>query len=155
VAPRALAASLSKIVRPAFERRGRTLARLLAAWPEIVGEALAAETAPERLVPGRGGPGGTLHLRAAPGAGLAVQHEEPQLVERINAFLGAGLVTRLRLVQAPLAAAPSRRVPRPPPRPADPKRVAAIGARVARIDEPELRAALARLGAALAARGGG
>jgi len=154
MAPRALAISLSKIVRPALDRRGRLLGRLIGAWPEIVGEALAAETAPERFIAARGGPGGTLHLRAAPGAGLTVQHSEPQLIERINAFLGAGMVSRLRIVQAPLATRRPRR-PRPEGPPADPRRVAAIGARVARVDDAELRASLARLGAALAGRGGG
>ena len=154
MAPRALAVSLSKVVRPALDRRGRALGRLIGAWPEIVGEALAAESAPEKLIAARGGPGGTLHLRVAPGAALAIQHSEPQLCERINAFLGAGLVARLRLVQAPLAPS-SRRAARPPARPADPHRMAAIGAKVASVDDPELRAALARLGAALAARGAG
>jgi hypothetical protein len=154
MAPRALAVSLSKIVRPALDRRGRALGKLIGSWPEIVGNALAAESAPEKLVAARGGPGGTLHLRVAPGAALAIQHAEPQLCERINAFLGAGLVARLRLTQAPLGPAP-RRAPRPASRPADPRRVAAIGAKVATVDDPELRAALARLGAALAARGGG
>ena len=83
-----------------------------------------------------------------------MQHSEPQLIERINAFLGAGMVSRLRIVQAPLATRRPRR-PRPEGPPADPRRVAAIGARVARVEDAELRASLARLGAALAGRGGG
>jgi hypothetical protein len=153
MAPRALAVTLGKIVRPTLDRRGRALGRLIGARPEIVGEALAADSAPEKLVAARGGPGGTLQLRVAPGAALAIQHQEPQLCERINAFLGAGLVSRLRLVQAPLGS--RRRVARAPERPADPNRVAGIGEKVARVDDPELRAALARLGTALAARGGG
>jgi len=155
MAPRALAVSLSTVLRPALERRGRAFGSLVAKWSSIAGERLAAETAPERLVTARGGPGGTLHLRVAPGVAPIVQHEAPQLIERINAFLGAGIVARLKLVQAPLAAPPPRRAPRAPARAADPGRVAALAARAESVADPELRAALARLAAVLAGRDGG
>ena len=44
---------------------------------------------------------GTLHLQVAPGLALEVQHREPVLVERINAFFGYRAVARLALKQGP------------------------------------------------------
>ena len=100
------------------------------AWPEALGR------------------DGTLKLVSAPGAGLELQHAAPLLIERINLYFGRPLVTRLTQVQGPLPL-PAVHAP-PPAAPLPPAEEAAIDERVADIPDPGLRAALARLGRAVA-----
>lgn len=147
MAPRAIARSLAKITRPALEKRGRVFAALVAAWPELAGPRLAGDTALDRLAQPRDGGPGTLHLRVTPVLALEVQHLAPQLIERINAFLGHAAVGRIAMVQRPIQRlGPPVRLPVPQPGPA--RRQAAAAATRDVADET-LRAALARLGAHL------
>lgn len=103
-----LGEALPDAARRALGRRGFTDARLLARWPEIVGERLAAVTRPSRLSPPRRGQriaearGRTLTLRVAPAHSVLVQHMAPQILERVNGLLGPGTVTRLKLESGPL-----------------------------------------------------
>ena len=115
--------------------RGFPAPRLLMRWEGVVGGEIAAWTQPERLVRG------TLHLRVASGWAPYIQHQAPQICERVNAFLGRRAVARLALRQGRLAAPPTR------PRlaaPGEPVAVSGVG-------DPQLRAALARLGGAVRA----
>jgi hypothetical protein len=68
-------------------------------WASIVGEEIAANTLPlEVLLSKRRRLGGTLHLKVTSGYALVISHCEPQLLERVNAYLGYGAVERLRLM---------------------------------------------------------
>jgi hypothetical protein len=146
---RAIAAEIPQIAAPALGKRGFGEAQLVTHWDAVIGDDLAAKTAPERLSFARGErKGGTLRLRVAPGFAVEAQHLEPVLIERINAFFGYGAVARLAFVQGPL---PTSAVSAPPLRPLAPAEREAIEARVAAVPDPELRAALARLGTAVAA----
>ena len=133
--PRPLAALLPRLTRPVFKRRSPAAAHLITDWPEIVGPALAAQSMPLRLV------GGTLTLRCADPMAMELQHMAPQLVARINTVLGQRLVERLRFVQGSMPApAPKARCPAPVALPAR------VGEALDSVPDPELRAALARLG---------
>ena len=141
---RALAASLPRVTGKAFGRRGLALSSLVADWPSVIGSELASVTVPRRL--DKGG-AGTLTLRVESGQALTLQHLEPLLIERINAYLGFNAISRLRLQQGPLG----RRLP-PPRRPApplDPAQEAALQARAKGVADAKLRAALERLGRAV------
>jgi hypothetical protein len=143
MAPRAISRSLYKLTKPVLEKRGAAFAALVAGWPDIVGPRFAEDTALDRLVQPRGGGPGVLHLRVTPALALELQHRAPQVVERINAFLGHGAVDRLALTQRPMVIrhkAPAARL-RP-----DAASTAAAEAAAARIDDPELRALMARFG---------
>jgi hypothetical protein len=108
---RAVGQELSRVAGRALGKRGLGEAQLLAAWPSVVGDALAAETLPVKLsFPQGGRKNGVLKLRVTSAAALSVQHREPQILERINGFLGYGAVARLALIQGPPARCP-------PPRP--------------------------------------
>lgn len=151
MAPRAISRSLAKLTRPALEKRGRDFAALVAGWAEVAGPRLAGDTALDRLARPRDGGPGVLHLRVTPGLALEIQHTAPQLIERINAFLGHAAVERIAMVQRPVAGirrpSPQRvRLPRPAGH-------AAAAAAVAQVEDEGLRAALARLGAHLLERG--
>ncbi len=145
---RAIAAEIPHIAGVALGKRGFGEAQLVTQWDAVIGSELAAKLSPERITFPRGERrNGTLRLRVASAFATEAQHLEPVLIERINAFFGYGAVARLAFIQGPpLAAAP------PPPvlRKLSAEEQGAIDTRVARVADPELRAALARLGTAIA-----
>jgi hypothetical protein len=77
-----------------IQRRTRA-AQALWAWPQVVGPMLAGETSAVRLT------GSTLWVTAR-STPLAHQlHlEQPQLIERINALIGAPAVKEIRYLQS-------------------------------------------------------
>src|SRR5262245_34265514 len=127
---------------------GGALARLKADWPAIAGPELARLSQPEALLSARGRSGKALRLRVPGAAALEVQHRSSQLVERVNAYFGHKVIDDIRLVQGAIAA---RAAPRSLDSP-DPKTTADMERRAASVQDPELRAALARLGARIASR---
>jgi len=137
--PRALAAALPSVTKPLFRERGFAESGVLNDWPDIVGQPLADNTAPERL-----GRDGTLDVRVSGGWALELKHLEPLVLERIATYFGYRAVTRLAITQGPLPP----RLKKKPRRaktlsPADAK---ALEASLADTDDPALRKALARLG---------
>lgn len=136
IGPRSLAALLPPVTRPAFRKRSPVSARILSDWQTLVGPGLAARISPRNFA------AGTLTVACDGPTAMELQLLGARLVERINVQLGEACVARLRIVQAPVDAAPAPRPARRPPRPAAP------------IDgiEGELGERLARLQAAIAAR---
>jgi hypothetical protein len=147
---RAIAANVPKIAGAVLGKRGFAEAQLVAQWPAIIGEVLAAGVSPDKLSFNRGERrDGTLHLRVASGLALEVQHREPVLIERINAFFGYRAVARLALKQGP----PIRPAERQPPRrrPLDGEERRLLDQRLTAISDPELKSALRQLGEAVIA----
>ncbi len=141
---RPLARVAEEVTRPAFGKRGFALGAILTHWPHIAGERLAGYCQPERLHFAQGkGDGGTLWIRVDGAAALELQHMQPVLISRINTQCGFRAVAGLRLVQGPL---PARPAPLAPPRLLRAAEKQALREEVAQIEDPELRAALERLG---------
>lgn len=140
--PRRVGAALPADLKRAFRGRGLADGQIVAAWPAIVGPELAEQCCPERL-----GPDGTLRLRVAGAAALAIQHLAPQILERVATYFGFRAAQRLVLVQGPLPA--RKRSARKPPRALDPAEEKALADVCAGVDDPDLRAALERLGRAV------
>lgn len=97
------------IAASAFARKGFSDPTLVLRWVEIVGPEVARLARPIRL--SEGASGGTLTLKAEPGASVFLQHETRRLCERINTYLGRTAVNRLRFVQGPLATRPGGPAP--------------------------------------------
>ncbi len=134
---RPLASLVPRLTRPAFRRRSPAGAALMSDWPALVGPTLAAVTAPLRLTRG------VLTIACSGPMATELQHLGPQLMARINGSLGTVTVESLRFVQqAPASAAAAVA----PPRPAPAALPAAVAARLEGVADPELRAALERLG---------
>jgi len=127
--------------------RGASIARLRAEWSAIVGVEVARLTQPDALLPGRGGRSGkALRLKVAGPAALEIQHRGAQIVERVNACFGHGFIADIRIVQGAIAPPPVQQaLPEP-----DPRTVERIAGSAADVKDPELRAALIRLGARIA-----
>jgi hypothetical protein len=147
--PRPLADLVGRCLGDVFARQGFASGELVTHWPEIVGEEIAAHAEPLKLQWPRGDPdtaeAATLVLRVEGPAAIEIQHLAPVILERVNRFLGWRAVDRLALRQAPLA----RRADRPAPSRPDAEAAARVAAGLSDIGDADLRAALARLGAAV------
>ncbi len=140
---RAVGVAVSKLTVPIVARRGGgVLVRLKAEWAAIVGPDWAEVSWPATL-----GRDGVLKLRTAPGAALELQHRAPLIIERINLFFGRAVVTRLALLQGPLPLA--SRFGRTVLPALSQGEAEALDRRLSEIADPDLRAALARLGRAV------
>ncbi|WP_396592741.1 DUF721 domain-containing protein [Brevundimonas sp. R86498] len=96
--------ALAPFIKELDEKFGRGASALEPRWREIVGDQLARVTRPQKLTRGRAGSGGTLELRVAGPAALLVQHQSADILARVNLFLGAGAVEKLRIAQGPVKA---------------------------------------------------
>ena len=143
--PTSAAALLAGLLDAPTRRQGFADHRLLTDWASIVGPELARDTLPIKL----DRRARALTLKVRPTAALALQHEEPRVLERINAFFGTTVAHRLRLVQGPLPL-PAPKAPAPPP--LDEAERAAIEGAVEAVEPAGLRAALAELGSAVRQR---
>src|ERR1700730_13723180 len=90
--PRAAGARLGGFVRQLDEPFGRGPETLKARWREIVGEMTAMHTEPSKITRPRNGGGGVLELKVDGPAAALIQHQAPDLLARVNLFLGAGSV---------------------------------------------------------------
>ena len=145
--------SLAMPLKALEERFGAGADGLAARWREIVGEILARRTEPVKLSRPRGGGSATLEIRVDGPAAALIQHQAPEILSRVNLFLGAGAVAKLRIVQGPVKlrasggpAATAKSKARSAP--LDAAAEAELAASLAEAPE-KLRAALTRLGRAV------
>jgi hypothetical protein len=151
-APRSYPRPISEYVRSAlgdvFARQGFASADLITHWTEIAGQDIARLAEPIKLQWPRTAAGqdpepATLQLRVEGPAAIEVQHLSPVILERVNRFFGWRAVARIAIRQAPLRRMAERVRPAPPS--AD--ETAAVAQSLQGVAGPELRDALARLGA--------
>jgi hypothetical protein len=150
--PQPISASLGRMMkRSPIARSARGLAALKRDWADVAGDEFAEIAWPDRLDPARNGRPGVLAVKAAAGAALILQHDGPRLVERVNGYLGAGAIGRIRIAPG----APPRRVPRkmpPKPIPEDHPQAEALAEKAAGVGSDRLAAALTRLGRSVAGK---
>jgi hypothetical protein len=147
--PRALSELLHKTLSGTFAKRGFASSEILTRWSEIVGADIARHSQPEKIQWSRSADGAprepaTLVLRVEGPTAVEIQHLSPVVLERVNQFFGWQVVGQLRLRQAPLSR--GKRVPAPA---ANTQAAQEVAAQLTQIRSPELRDALARLGAAI------
>ena len=150
ISAKPLSVLLSDVFSDAYAKQGFAARELVTRWAEIAGPEIAAHSEPLKIqwprpVDGQPQEPATLVLRVEGPMALEIQHSSDVILQRVNRFFGWSAVGRLALRQAPL----SRRDRPPPPRPPDPKAVAEISETLSAVEDEELRAALARLGAAI------
>jgi len=146
-----IGSAIGRITKPVFGKRGLADGVIARDWLSIVGEAIAKHSQPEKITyPGRERTGGLLHLRVDNSAmATQLQHLEPQLVERINGHFGYRAVARLRYIHGPLPKPlAGARTAKPAPE-LSPERRRSLDATLAGVEDPELMAALERLGRAI------
>jgi hypothetical protein len=141
---------LSDVFSDAYAKQGFAARELVTRWAEIAGEDVATHSEPLRMqwprpVEGQPQEPATLVLKVEGPMALEIQHKSDLILQRVNRFFGWSAVGRLALRQAPLSRR-DRRKPAPPP---DPRAVAEIADSLTSVEDEQLRAALARLGAAI------
>jgi len=152
--PQPLADLIGAALTPLCRRRGFATADLVTAWSDIVGERYADTTQAEKLIWPRNGEddgddyaSATLVVRCEGPTALFLQHDAPQIIERINVFLGWAAIGRLKIIQRPLV---HRAVTKPKPlRPLTADEERELAASLSGVDNPHLKAALERLGRAV------
>ncbi len=119
----AVGGDAGSVASAAFLRAGFSDPTLILRWQDIAGPEVARLAQPLKL--SEGPSGGTLTLRAAPGAALFLAHEKRALCDRINAYLGRPAVAQLKFSQGalpPPPPMPPRQKPAGPLPPGDPSR---------------------------------
>jgi hypothetical protein len=150
ISAKPLSVLLSDVFSDAYAKQGFAARELVTRWAEIAGSEIARHSEPLKIQwprPLQGQPQqpATLVLRVEGPMALEIQHASDAILERVNRFFGWSAVGRLALRQAPL----SRRDRVPPSRGPDPQEVAEVASTLAAVEDEELRAALARLGASI------
>jgi len=145
-----LSVLLGDVFSDAYAKQGFAARELVTRWAEIAGRDIAAHSEPLKMqwprpVEGQPQEPATLVLRVEGPAALEIQHSSDVILERVNRFFGWSAVGRLALRQAPLSRRDRRKRTAAP----DPEAVAEIAKTLSSVEDDDLRAALARLGASI------
>ena len=150
ISAKPLSILLSDVFTDTYAKQGFAARELVTRWTEIAGERIAAYCEPLKMqwprpVEGQPQEPATLVLRVEGPMALEIQHSSDVILERVNRFFGWHAVGRLTIRQAPL----SRRDQRKPKAAPDARAVAREAESQAAVEDEDLRAALARLGASI------
>ena len=150
ISAKPLSVLLSDVFSDAYAKQGFAARELVTRWADIAGPDIAKYCEPLKMqwprpVEGQPQEPATLVLRVEGPMALEIQHSSDVILARVNRFFGWSAVGRLALRQAPL----SRRKPAAVPRPPDPQAVARVAETLSAVEDEQLRAALARLGASI------
>ncbi len=145
--PPPLGRALNKTLRELDAKFGQGSGALEARWREVVGPEIAKRTEPVKLTRGRNGGPSSLEIRVAGPAAAIIQHQAHEILARVNLFLGAEAVQKLRIVQGPLQRKfePAARPRRPLP-PLDAADEAGLRDGLSQAPEGKLKSALLALG---------
>ncbi len=156
---RPLAEFLDVCLSPSLAAQGFATADILMAWPDIVGERLAAFTQPLKIEWKRKAPHAdpetrpdpaTLVIRVESAFALELQHLAPTVIDRVNTYYGWRCIGKLVLKQGPVRRVVKKRPAASVLSPQDREKVSAA---VQPIEEEALKAALDRLGQAIVSSG--
>src|SRR5207302_5108893 len=150
ISAKPLSVLLSDVFSDAYAKQGFAARELVTRWSEIAGPEISAHSEPlkiqwQRPVEGQPQETARLALRVEGAMAREIQHASDVILQRVNRFFGWSAVGRLALRQAPLSRRNRPAVPLAP----DPKSVAEVAETLSSVEDAELRAALARLGASI------
>ena len=150
ISAKPLSVLLSDVFSDAYARQGFAARELVTRWAEIAGPEVAAHSEPLKIqwprpVEGQPQEPATLVLRVEGPMALEIQHASDVILQRVNRFFGWSAVGRLALRQAPLSRRDKPKISRAP----DAADVAELEKTLSSVEDEELRAALARLGASI------
>jgi hypothetical protein len=150
ISAKPLSVLLSDVFSDAYARQGFAARELVTRWAEIAGPEISVHCEPLKIqwprpVEGQPQEPATLVLRVDGPMALEIQHASDVILERVNRFFGWSAVGRLALRQGPL----SRRERPAASRAPDAAEVAEVAETLSSVEDEELRAALARLGASI------
>ena len=150
ISAKPLSVLLSDVFSDAYAKQGFAARELVTRWAEIAGAEIAAHSEPLKIqwprpVEGQPQEPATLVLRVEGPMALEIQHASDVVLQRVNRFFGWSAVGRLALRQAPLSRRDRPQASRAP----DAEEVAKVAKTLSSVEDEQLRAALARLGASI------
>jgi len=150
ISAKPLSVLLSDVFSDAYAKQGFAARELVTRWADIAGPEIAAHSEPLKIqwprpVEGQPQEPATLVLRVEGPMALEIQHASDVILQRVNRFFGWSAVGRLALRQAPLSRRNASKASRAP----DASSVAKVAETLTSVEDEELRAALARLGASI------
>ena len=150
ISAKPLSTLLGGVFSDAYAKQGFASRELVTRWAEIAGAEVAKFSEPLKIqwprpVEGQQPEPATLILRVEGPMALEIQHASDAILQRVNRFFGWSAVGKIALRQAPL----SRPKPRKTVAPLNPAAVAKVAQTLGSVDDDDLRAALARLGASI------
>lgn len=150
ISAKPLSVLLGDVFADAYAKQGFAARELVTRWAEIAGTEIAAHSEPLKIqwprpVEGQPQEPATLVLRVEGPMALEIQHASDVILQRVNRFFGWSAVGRLALRQAPLARRDQPAAATAP----DAAEVAKMAESLTSVEDEELRAALARLGASI------
>ncbi|MEN3930380.1 DciA family protein [Microvirga sp. W0021] len=147
-----LAELIEGCLSPSLAAQGFATSDVLIAWPDIVGEKLAAFTRPMKLEwprrrasfdPDERPMPATLVIRVESAFALEMQHQSPLIIEKVNTYFGWRCVGKIVLKQGPVHREEKQPQQRPPISENEREQIkTAIG----NVEDEPLREALERLG---------
>jgi hypothetical protein len=140
--PQPLGTTGQAAARDAFAARGFANPQIVLRWREFAGPVLGLLTAPISLTPQ-----GQLTISADPSVAVFLQHQTQQLIQRVNLAVGAGQVSKVKVVSGKFSRPPQAKS-KPALAPAQRNWAAQTASGV---QDPQLRAALQSLAEAVAA----
>jgi hypothetical protein len=145
-----LSVLLSPVLKDAFAKQGFASRELVTRWADIVGPHVGANSEPMKIqwvrpVGDQPPEPATLVLRVEGPMALEIQHTSDVIIQRVNRFFGWNAIGRIALRQAPLTRKSPRKTAKGPDGAAIAKEASSLGA----VEDDNLRAALARLGASI------
>jgi len=150
ISAKPLSVLLGDVFSDVYAKQGFAARELVTRWAEIAGPEIGAHSEPLKIqwprpVEGQPQEPATLVLRVDGPMALEIQHASDVILERVNRFFGWSAVGRLALRQAPLSRPKRSQAARAP----EPAAVAKVAETLSAVEDDDLRAALARLGASI------
>ena len=150
ISAKPLSVLLSDVFSDAYAKQGFAARELVTRWADIAGPEIAAHSEPLKIqwprpVEGQPQEPATLVLRVEGPMALEIQHTSDVILQRVNRFFGWSAVGRLALRQAPLSRRKASKASGAP----DADAVAKVAETLTSVEDEQLRAALARLGASI------
>ncbi|MEP4705503.1 MAG: DciA family protein [Hyphomicrobiales bacterium] len=142
---------LPKLVDPIYAGKGLSSSALIAAWPELVGPSfvdcamIESIKWPYQKSTGETSyQGGILVVRVDGPKAVYLQHEERQILERVNQFFGFSAITRLKITQGSISKI--KKIAREKLPNLSKTQEAKLRDCVAEFDDPDLNEAVLKLG---------
>ena len=141
--------NVTKIVKPLISKRGFGNSEIINNWVNIVGDKLAQNITPQKIsYNNNSNVEGVLLLRVnSSSVALELQYIEKQIVNKINTYFGFSAIGRIKIIQGPIPA-PEKKIANKIKTVANTDKIE-LDRKLDSVKDPDLRVALAALGAAI------
>lgn len=144
-----LSRPLESVTKPLLGKRGFVSGRILSHWGDIVGEYLAQQCTPDRIIFTRGTRmDGTLYIKAYGVQALELEYLKPQVIQQVNAHCGYRAVANIKITQTrpKTSIKPDPKPTIKPTKPLSTEQKATLDKTLATMTDSPLKSALKHLG---------